>query len=147
MSGKPKPGHDPVAELREAIREAHGLLGDLRRERKLLTEAATAYRHEFGREQLAPLLQTEVERAFSALESTLQEITRKASAGIYRRYDEMSALLMGTRGGEGRPALEDVAEAWLSRLSPEERTTLARKAQAVFRGTEIESLLNGSDGG
>ncbi|MEV0993436.1 hypothetical protein [Nonomuraea sp. NPDC050202] len=99
---------DPNAaeELREVIREAHGLLKDLRAERRAI-------------EQLLDGIPAKVDdRITTALEAGLKDLTEatgkaidKATANVFHRFETLEAILTGTdRASQraGRPPLEDL---------------------------------------
>lgn len=101
---------DPVAELREATAEAHGVMKDLRR---LLREIRAAEAEVV--ELLATTFEAEVgevvKKGLDQYASEIKEHTDRASDAVLERFDQMASILIGETAKElqSDATLEEIA--------------------------------------
>jgi phage shock protein A len=102
-----------IEQLRDAAREARGVLGDLKRERReveaLIADATT---------QANKTLDAFVLAQVTALGDRTKRAIDQAEAGVYKRFDKLTALLMGEENNDPRPSLEDLARTAVEHAGP-----------------------------
>lgn len=81
--------------LRETVREAHGVLRDLRKMKREMD----AY---YGKAEASvdEILRGHVEAGIKQLTADVEKVTKNTSASIYKRFDKIMAVLMGDAQGE-----------------------------------------------
>jgi hypothetical protein len=121
-----------VEELREATREAHEVLRDIRTERKGLEEARAALRKELE-EALAnthKFMLRAAQEASQAGAAAMAEDLERARALVFRKFDQISSLLLG--GRDGGPDMEEMTRAYIAGLSPEDKVKLANDTRRIL---------------
>lgn len=101
-------------ELREELREARGVLKDLRRETKTARE-------------LVPLLtdeafEAEVARQIGKLDATMKEAMKIATDKIFKSFDDLHAVLMGQDRISRRKGRTPIPEALRAYLASHDQT-------------------------
>ncbi|KPC86270.1 hypothetical protein ADL35_12365 [Streptomyces sp. NRRL WC-3753] len=101
-------------ELREEIREAHGVLKDLRHEIKTARELVPLLTDEaFG---------AEVTKQVGELEAATKQAMDTAVDGIFKSFDELRAMLMGEDRASRRKGRTPIPEALRAYLDDRDRT-------------------------
>lgn len=93
-------------ELREAIREAHGVLKDLRAERKAVERLLDGIPAKVDRR-----IETAVKAGLETLNKVIEKAIDDATAKVFHRFDSLEAILTGTDRASrraGKPPLEDL---------------------------------------
>ncbi len=118
-------------ELREATRAANEAIKDLKAERKALEELRSEVRRELeeARAGIKERVITWLEEATRESGQALAEDIQRARAQIYKRFDQITAALMGAR--DERPGLEELVGTYVAGLSPTEREKLAVAAKRI----------------
>ncbi|RBQ21569.1 hypothetical protein DP939_02335 [Spongiactinospora rosea] len=91
------------AELRELVREAHGVTGDLR---KAVKDARRTVESD-----IAQTMEAEVKRQVAELGEVTAEAMRNSVAKVGREFDRLEAIFLGAdpqSKRKGRPPLEDL---------------------------------------
>lgn len=106
-----------VAELREATRQAHEVLGDLRRERRAVEQFAATVRADVEAAVRARI-EAEVERQVGELAEVTKRAMRESVAKVEREFDRLARIFTG-RENPDRPDLEEVIRARVARVASE----------------------------
>jgi phage shock protein A len=83
-----------IEELRQVVREAHEVLGDLRRERREVERLVAGIRQQVE-QSIAGRLSTEVEEAMRQLAEATDQAMRESVARVERSFDRLAAKLTG----------------------------------------------------
>jgi ribosomal protein S13 len=94
-----------IEELRQVVREAHEVLGDLRRERREVERLVAGIRLQV-QESIAARLSTEVEEAMRQLAEATDQAMRESVARVEQSFDRLAATMMGRR----RPDVPSIDE-------------------------------------
>lgn len=123
-----KPGQDAdldaqLAQVREVVREAHGAVRDLRqamRDARGVLESLDASR-------IAPAVDAELRR----MRATMQEATEEAVSLVFARFDQLTNLLLtGSKNGRGKAGVMNM-EGVIRRIGAGEQLTDLEVAAAV----------------
>ncbi|MET7982540.1 hypothetical protein [Streptomyces sp. NPDC005281] len=93
-------------ELRELIREAHGVLKDIRREKREARELLPLLTDE--------LFSDEVKKQLAALNKVTKQAMDDAVARVFKKFDELGAIVMGEdriSRRKGKPSIPSLVNA------------------------------------
>jgi len=110
---------DEVKALREATREAHAVLRDLRHERRAI-ERSLVEVHERVRQAVGDQIEREVAAQVARLGKVTEKAMRDSVAKVGREFDRLERILTGCEDDD-RPPLEDqlreIAGTWIGQAA------------------------------
>jgi hypothetical protein len=104
------PEQTPAEELRELIREGHGLVKDIRTERRAVEQLLDGIPA-----RVEASIKDTVERGLVALRETTKTAMDRSVAKVFAEFDRLQGLLTGTHPShvrKGKPPLEDLIRAY-----------------------------------
>lgn len=99
--------------LRVLVREAHESIKDLRQVQRETAQALTEAREELANLQATYVTQL-VQTSMAAYHDRIEAAVVEGTAAAHRRFDELSAMLLGEDGRtrrRGRPSIPELMEA------------------------------------
>lgn len=114
--GKQKTMQDDIEELRDLVREAHGVMGDLTRTmrevRALITEVEKVSQTVFEER-----MNETVVAGLAAYQGVISEAIEGATDAVYQRFDTIASVLL--QRSDDKPGIEELVMGW-SLLTPEQ---------------------------
>lgn len=127
-----------VRQLREAIREGHELLAELRSTFRSMTDAYDRLPHEVDR-----LLASQVSAGFARYSAALENAIAEATDAVHERFDKLVNALLG--GGmskrqrqSGGRSMEEIVQEWAG-LTPVDRAELLFRLESTGVADEIRA--------
>ncbi len=99
-----------TTELKEAITEGRQLLQDMKAERRAFENRLAEVRKE-TRDTVEKHIAVEVKTGLAAYRSSLDQATKKATAAVFKRFDTLADILMGT-DDPNKESLATVVRKW-----------------------------------
>lgn len=122
MSKRPKTMQEEMEELRDLVREAHGVLGDLRRTIREAREMQDDLDSQIAL-GVGDRIESAVTIGLSGYTEEMKRHVDEASEAVYNRFDTISKILL--ERDDERPGLEDLVLAW-GMLSDEQKAVITR---------------------
>lgn len=136
--------NDEVAELREATREAHEAMSDMKRLMKEVREVIGELRAA-AHVEVDEMITEEVRKGLDAYKAVLDKAIETATESVYARFDKIGDLILGEDSltkKKGLPSIEDMVR---GKVDSDHIRSLVE--ELVNAGAQVQVVDLGASGG